>query len=850
MPSQTINLNQAIYEITDALSERDNPFYFIVGAGISYDSVPLARDIIEMCKDKLKKNNLGININEELNGADEYSFWLDKAYPQLISRQRFFRELIENKNITPANFRLAHLLAYGKLGNIVVTPNFDDFLTRALNHFNVKHIICDHQETAFKVNSEIKDIQIVHVHGTYLSYDICNLTPEIIERNRGSEISTNTMASLLERIGESISPIVVGYSGWENDVIMTSLRKRLHSRRLPYKLYWFCYSTDQLNNMPEWLVNHNDVAFVIPEKNAISSHNSINEISEINEPFSIDSHNKISIKNETKLSAHFVFDSLVNALDLPEPEITADPINFLIKFIGGTMVDEKSKDVFFLDQVIKRLKNLKKLEEQNDGKDDQNLSLFKNIRGFARRSQYVTAARLLQELDYNNFEKVTLLELMEVILSILMNSETKVWDEKYELTLTTFNYLEDVVEKVKSHDEDSEVELNELLILAYDFKCSILKELDDDENFLLTLDKIIELFSEKMQTKLHHSYVRAKYHKALSFIDRDTSIATTLFETIIREFEKEDDKRIREFVMLSALKLVPIYAEIADYPNAHKYADYVLKHSDSFGENAETMGYFYKMSVFNAEEKEDEALAILQHLELNYSDKADDYIAELLIEAIMYIEGQDADAETSLALNNKIIGLFRDSKSKKVQKQVSEAYFNKAFYFYKKGDNLTAADNFIKAFELGFTLAGVNVFYLFRKRLVQVNMLQYTMEELITPKLKEDHAFALVNQAMYLIQRENNWIDADKLMLKFRFSSKAKINLEEVKEWWYGLSRAGDDEGDLVLAWLQRYSLIKDPDNLNIKERLKRVISWEIPQFMFDYVEEKTSELQLVDKEQ
>lgn len=97
MPSQTLNLNQAIYEITDALSERDNPFYFIVGAGISYDSVPLARDIIEMCKEKLKKNKVNINIDAGLQGADEYSFWLDKAYPQLISRQRFFRELMKIK---------------------------------------------------------------------------------------------------------------------------------------------------------------------------------------------------------------------------------------------------------------------------------------------------------------------------------------------------------------------------------------------------------------------------------------------------------------------------------------------------------------------------------------------------------------------------------------------------------------------------------------------------------------------------------------------------------------------------------------------------------------------------------
>lgn len=654
------------------------------------------------------------------------------------------------------------------------------------------------------------------------------------------------MASLLERIGESISPIVVGYSGWENDVIMTSLRKRLHSRRLPYKLYWFCYSAEQLNNMPKWLTKHNDVAFVIPEKNAITGSNNSDE----NELFYIDSPEKLAIQNDTKLSAHTVFDRLVNALDLLEPEITADPINFLIKFIGGTVVDEKTKDVFFLDQVIKRLKNLKKLEEQNDGKDDQNISLFKNIRGFARRSQYDTAARLLQELDFSNFDRFTLLELMEVIFSILFITDNKELDEKYELTFTTFNYLDEVVQKLKDLESESEIKMNELLIIAYDIKCSIYKELNDVENLLLTADKIIAFYSDKMNPKLHALYAKASFHKALSYIDTNTSLAITLFESFIRKFEQESDKTIREYISMAALRLVTVYTSIEDFSNAHKYVDFMLEHLGSIDKYSEMMGYFYKIIVFKMEGKKEEAILILQQMEAIYSENADEEIQELILEAIMLLEGHDEEAETSLALNNKIIGLFRSSKSKKIQKQVTEAHFNKAFYFYENGDNLTAADNFIKAFELGSTLAGVNVFYLLRKRLIQRNMIPYTMEELISPKLKEDNGFALVNQAMYLIEGDNkSWLDADKLISKFITSSNAKGELENVKEWWYGLAQVEDEEGHLVLAWLERYNLIKDPDNLSLKDRLDKITQRDIPPFMFEYTEERSSGVPL-DEEQ
>ncbi|KEZ47178.1 SIR2 family protein [Metabacillus indicus] len=839
MSPQTLNLNQAIYEIKDALNERDNPFFFIVGAGISFDSVPLAKDIIELCKEKINQGEITFEIDENIKGAEEYSFWLEKAYPQPISRQRFFRELIENKNITSANFRLAHLLAYSKLAKIVVTPNFDDFLTRALNHFNVKHIICDHPESAFKVNSDVNDIQIVHVHGTYLSYDCCNLTPEIIARNKGSELTTNNMASLLERIGESISPIIIGYSGWENDVVMTSLRKRLQSRRLPYKLYWFCYSIDQLDDLPPWLKEHNDVVFVIPEKNIKDMNNDNSE--KIDEHFKIDTHDKLVVRNESKLSAHVVFDRLVNALDLQEPEITEDPLSFFIKFLGGDRLDEKAKDVFFLNHVIERLKNLQRLEEESEGKDNQNISLFKNIRGFARRSQYSKAARLLQELNYENFDQKTLLELLQVIFSIINRIDEDIdmnidKDENtdYQLILKTYDCFEDVVKKAKEKNPKSN--LNEVLIIVYERRAYFLNMINDEQNFLQINDKIIDLFSEEVIPQFQVSLARATLNKAISYKDTDITKSLTMFEGIINDFSK-DDKEIQPIIRSSLIGLIKIYNDLEDYINAHKFCDYLIEHSSELGEKAEPLGMINKIQILINEKKHHEATLQLQSFESKYSITANEDIQYLLISAIKLLDEDEVEDEypNSITSQNKIIGLFSESKSKRIQKLVAEAYFERAFYFNKRGDQLTSVTNFLKAFDYGMTLAGVNIFYLIRKREVQKNMIPYTMEELITPRLNDNDPFAIINQALYLIEIDNgNWVEADNLFNRIE-NTHEELNQLGVISWWHNLSLSGDDEGDLVLAWLLRHNLIEDPNDMSIRDRLVKVREFNIPDFMMNY---------------
>lgn len=231
---ETLNLKTAISHIRQVTDSADvasgrSPFFFIVGSGISTPVVPLASEIERKCRDIAKTyGRLDTPPGDE--PIDTYSHWFSQAMPHPRERQEHLRDLIEGKPISPANFRLAHLLLDASVTNLVVTPNFDDFLSRALALFGLPHIVCDHPATVERIDPERPDIKIVHVHGTYWFYDCCNLRDEIVQRAQASTETGLTMRSLLDNILSHRSPLVIGYSGWEGDVIMEAIKRRLSTR--------------------------------------------------------------------------------------------------------------------------------------------------------------------------------------------------------------------------------------------------------------------------------------------------------------------------------------------------------------------------------------------------------------------------------------------------------------------------------------------------------------------------------------------------------------------------------------------------------------------------------------------
>jgi hypothetical protein len=411
MTPHIIDLKTAVYEIRSAYENREHekPFFIMAGAGVSAPTVPVATEIISHCQAKAAA--YGGASKADLGVLDRYSFWFDRAYPQPIDRQRYLRSLIKNKPITDACLRLAHLLGSKRVVNLVVTTNFDDLISRALNTFATAHTVCDHPDTVDRIDLVSDDIKIVHAHGSYKFYDCRNLREELEDRARPSARTVRTMAAFLDRALSFSSPLVVGYSGWEGDVVMSALRRRLEGASLPYRLYWFCYKHDVVRDLEvraPWLTEHPDARFVAPSEP--SSDSSSSTLSSIGDPLTLHT-----------LPARLVFEEINRTFALEEPELTRDPVRFFARQLKSTLLSEGGpvnlQGVYSFATVVARLDRAADLEaaEFRVTRQFGNKAGTEEVRQLLRESRYgpaLTAISLLAERAQQP-ERQQLFEMLE-----------------------------------------------------------------------------------------------------------------------------------------------------------------------------------------------------------------------------------------------------------------------------------------------------------------------------------------------------------------------------------------------------------------------------------------------------
>lgn len=822
MTVRKINIDEAVRELICATEETENPFFFIVGAGISSDSVPLASEIINKCKKKLKIQDEESNILGG-KGADDYSKWLQKAFPHSISRQNFFRELIENQNITTANFKLAHLLSAGNLANIVVTPNFDDFLSRALTLFNIKHIVCDHPGTSFKVNVERTDIQIVHVHGTYLSYDCCNLTNEINERNQASDTTNSTMASLFDRIADTRSPIVVGYSGWENDVIMTSLKKRLETR-LPYNLYWFCYNYDSYQNLPDWLVYHNDVVFIVPsEKKSEDA------------PFTE------QLQKNKVLDANIIFDKLISQLDLPEPEITSDPIQFFIKFIGGNnTVSGDTNDAFFLSHVVDKLKKLKKLEE-NKPDETADYNFFQTTRQFVRRSQYDKALKVLDSININNLKERNRLELLQVLISIILNVDTEDKDKKKE-ALYAYELFDETLASIKSEKMNDFIKAT---LPIYVLKAELHKGLNQLEEALEIINDALNMFTsfdgDQRVTVIQAYVIKGELLTDLNRLPE----AISVYKELVDSLKEKNDPENYNDISFALLKIGTILEKMNDFTGAEEVYTETIDLFCKVDEENYAIGLFRKIALHVNQDNDYEALELISQFEKEFINSKIEIVKELLITVLdrklRIINDHGIETENIMGTCDILVSVCNNTKKREnYTNAICNGLVTKSLELYDNKDYSGAFSGFLEAFELGSDIAGINLSYMIRRKEIEYTHEKYTIDDLLKKGFENKNAFAFVNKALYLVQNKwdlEYWLKADELIRELYEVSPQE--LDDILNWWGNLSELHDVEGDLVVGWLLRHQLIEDPKGYTLKERLdkaKAKAEWFVQDFMYSEV--------------
>ncbi len=382
------NMNKAIITIKTTMSNHQKssavfPYFFIVGAGISAPEIPTSNTIIEQCKKKVKdisqenyqecKEETEDYINDPIT---YYSSWIQYAFPNRIDRSNYFKELIKKSKISSANLMLAQILNSKSFANTVFTTNFDDSIKKALELMGTDDFfVAENVMDNLAVNNQTKDIQIVHVHGTYNFYDCANLKSEI--DNVASQSGIISSYRLLSSFLSNQAPIVVGYSGWENDVIMTCLKERL-SQPTPLQFIWVCYDIDSFRRLPDWLKNSDSINFVVPEKDLPDCKDEKDSVGFLEK-------NENTFKND----ATTFFRRIKAEFNIASPTIFSDPYSYYSERFDKLL--PVHEDVLHLRYWTKRMKVL-------NSNDDEFEKHFKILEKIFIKKDYIEASRELNLL--------------------------------------------------------------------------------------------------------------------------------------------------------------------------------------------------------------------------------------------------------------------------------------------------------------------------------------------------------------------------------------------------------------------------------------------------------------------
>lgn len=176
--------------------------------------------------------------------AYKYLFSDDEIFPdKSVSRENFMGELISvsqdrHLGYNPESLYLAYLCDYARRQgrpkiDTILTTNFDDVLPISFFELNAPCRLLDKWGSIEKEDTITSYPRIVYLHGRYLHYDIANTEEEIRGRS-------DLIAKFLRTLPHSSKLIVVGYSGWEDEVmngLKTILQDREH-KRLAAGIHW------------------------------------------------------------------------------------------------------------------------------------------------------------------------------------------------------------------------------------------------------------------------------------------------------------------------------------------------------------------------------------------------------------------------------------------------------------------------------------------------------------------------------------------------------------------------------------------------------------------------------------
>jgi len=669
---EVIGFKEAVSQIVQAVAGGDKSrFFFVVGAGISTPVIPIANEM-EAHFRGLIQDTEGDQREIDRSPMENYMYWFKCAYQQPWQRQGYIRDLVENKPISPANFRLAHLLLNRRVTNTIVTPNFDDFLERALRLFGENPIVCDHPDTTERIDPELKQIQIIHVHGTYQFYDCCNLKGEIARMARKAQ-ERPTMASLLDTLLAHRSPIILGYSGWESDIIMTALQRRLRpSSSLYCNLYWFCHSQDDLTRLPKWLKNHPHVCLVAPTqtKGKAAKMGPLDEFSASNLREMVENREVASGTamargaSSENTSSQAVFEEMIRQLELPLPLLTTDPVGFLTEQIKANLFKDDSAagegDIYLLSSVVNRLENAKKADAQY-----MSGQKIEQVFDALRRSEYRDAIAEGIELKDAQLDALQL----EKLADMMGLAAWELGDNSSD-QLDAYDFAIALSERAIQSDRYHEPSLNVIKSRALLMKASTLLAREDSDGAHRSCDELTTEFGESVDEAVQLNVARGLIIKGHCFeAEERFEEAFSVYRKLLADFGRRS-----VFGQDVALAIVGILLNLSKLERNEEIVSQGDEILQQFGETnhpdmlvALAMTYNAKGFAFNKLGKIEEATAAFQGTIDRFGacpiERAQAEVAWAMSMKALHLEAEDASA--SVELYKELIRRFKPARGEK-----------------------------------------------------------------------------------------------------------------------------------------------------------------------------------------
>lgn len=240
--------------------KNDGRYCFILGAGASKAGISTGIEMAQIWSNELKDRYNDHELKElmeklnikdiSVSGKNYFNIYDLRFYPDYSNGYSYIAKIMENAKPSYGYYPLAMQIASTK-NNLVITTNFDTMVEDALFIYtNKRPIVAGHESLASYIDINTDRPIIAKIHRSLYFNPL----------NRPKELAclSDEWKGVLKKAFQNYTPIVIGYSGGDNDLMDFLKDKFVEMKRL----YWCYYKKDVLSDEIVNLVQSKNGFFV------------------------------------------------------------------------------------------------------------------------------------------------------------------------------------------------------------------------------------------------------------------------------------------------------------------------------------------------------------------------------------------------------------------------------------------------------------------------------------------------------------------------------------------------------------------------------------------------------------